>query len=201
MESEVVAQQREQRRNTPQLDELEQPHAGSRANRLDEPLREHYRESAEKGRRTTRSPDSHQSQREFLTTPILEQLRKVERQSRAMQIGLIAGLIVLAVAADPFSMIEAGVSKPLVQSDELKLVDGRGSPRVFLRVYSGVPVMQVLDAKGNPRLSLGLRFDDTPFIDLSDTSGITRMSFQITGGGEPAMNMYDRRGKPTFSIN
>jgi hypothetical protein len=118
-----------------------------------------------------------------------------------MQIGLIAGLIVLAVAADPFSMIEAGVSKPLVQSDELKLVDGRGSPRVFLRMYSGVPVMQVLDAKGNPRLSLGLRFDDTPFIDLSDTSGMTRMSFQITGGGEPAVNMYDGRGKPTFSIN
>jgi hypothetical protein len=98
-------------------------------------------------------------------------------------------------------MVEAGPRKPLVKSEELKLVDDSGSPRVFLRMFSGVPVMQVLDAKGNARLSLGLRFDDTPFIDLSDTSGITRMSFQITGGGEPAVNMYDGRGTPTFSIN
>jgi hypothetical protein len=131
----------------------------------------------------------------------MQQLRKIERQSRVLQLGLIAGLLVLAVAADPFSMVEAGPRKPLVKSEELKLVDDSGSPRVFLRMFSGVPVMQVLDAKGNARLSLGLRFDDTPFIDLSDTSGMTRMSFQITGGGEPAVNMYDGRGTPTFSIN
>jgi hypothetical protein len=165
------------------------------------PPRDPYRESPEKRRRTARSPDAHQPQRERITTQIMQQLRKVERQHRAIQIGLLAGLMVFAtVAVDPFGVGEAIASKPLINSEELKLVDSSGTPRVFFRMYSGVPVMQVLDAKGNSRLSLGLRFDDSPFIDLSDSSGMTRVSFQVTGGGEPALTLYDDRGQSTFSV-
>jgi hypothetical protein len=61
--------------------------------------------------------------------------------------------------------------------------------------------MQVLDTEGTPRLSFGLRFDDTPFIDLSDSSGMTRATLQITGGGEPALHLLDGEGVSTFSIN
>ena len=61
--------------------------------------------------------------------------------------------------------------------------------------------IQAIDANGNPRLSFGLRFDDTPFIDLSDSSGMTRATFQVTGGDEPALQMFDGRGESTFSIN
>jgi len=50
-------------------------------------------------------------------------------------------------------------------------------------------------------MSLGLRFDDTPFIDLSDGKGRTRATFEMTEDDAPAMRLMDEAGKTTFRIN
>jgi hypothetical protein len=72
------------------------------------------------------------------------------------------------------------VTPTLLESRELKILDSDGNPRLFVRMYSRVPVLQVMDTAGKPRMSLGLRFDDTPFIDLSDATGRTRATLEMT---------------------
>lgn len=142
------------------------------------------------------------AKREPSLTAALQRLRKVEGQYRALRIALLAVVVILGLmVVNQFHVNEVNAGNTLIKSEELKLVDSSGRARVFLRMYSNVPVMQVLDAEGNPRLSFGLRFDDTPFIDLSDSSGMTRATFQVGGGGEPAFRMFDGRGESTFSIN
>ena len=49
----------------------------------------------------------------------------------------------------------------------------------------------IIDSNGKPRMSLGLRFDDSPFVDLSDRSGRTRATFEITEDNAPALRMFD----------
>jgi hypothetical protein len=58
-----------------------------------------------------------------------------------------------------------------------------------------------MDSNGKPRMSLGLRFDDTPFLDLSDSTGRTRATFEMTEQDAPALRMFDQNGNPTFTIN
>lgn len=46
-----------------------------------------------------------------------------------------------------------------------------------------------------------MRFDDTPFIDLSDKTGRTRATLELTEKDEPALSLFDENGEPTFKIN
>jgi hypothetical protein len=96
---------------------------------------------------------------------------------------------------------QAIVRQKLMESKELKLLDNDGNARLFLHLYSQVPVLQMMDSNGRPRMSLGLRFDDSPFVDLSDRSGRTRATFEITEDDAPALRMFDQDGNPTFNIN
>ena len=60
---------------------------------------------------------------------------------------------------------------------------------------------QIIDNNGKPRMSLGLRFDDTPFIDLSDARGRTRATLEMTEDDEPALHLFDENGTTKFKIN
>ena len=93
------------------------------------------------------------------------------------------------------------VQQTLMESEEVKLVDNAGNTRLFLRMYSRVPVLQLLDTNAKPRMSLGLRFDDTPFIDLSDKTGRTRATFEMTDKDEPTLKLFDKDGEVSFAIN
>ena len=110
-----------------------------------------------------------------------KRLDKLESQNKRMK-GAVLGLL-LVVAYLGYAQLAPGgviVKQQLLESQELKLLDNAGNPRLFLRMYSRVPVLQLLDSNGKPRMSLGMRFDDTPFIDLSDKSGTTRATFEMT---------------------
>ena len=140
--------------------------------------------------------------RDSASAPIFLRLQRIEQQHRLL--GLLFLTLVIGVVIAAFGLLSQGKtinSKSLETSEELKLVDSTGRPRLFLRLHSEMPVMQVLDARGRPRLTLGLRFDETPFIDLSDESGATRASLQVTSGGQPTIRMYDRKGESTFTVN
>ena len=93
------------------------------------------------------------------------------------------------------------VQKTIMESRELKLLDQDGNARLFLTIYSRVPVLQLMDSNGKRRLSLGLRFDDTPFIDLSDKQGNTRATLEINEDDAAALSLYDENGDVSFQIN
>ena len=133
---------------------------------------------------------------------IRRRLERVERQNRWMRLGFLLLLLLGGFAvSDKLNLDQVIVRQTLLESRELKLLDNDGNARLFIRMYSRVPVLQVMDATGKPRMSLGLRFDDTPFIDLSDGQGRTRATFEMTEEDAPAMRLMDEFGNTTFRIN
>lgn len=136
-------------------------------------------------------------------TPVLgRRLDKLEKQNFRLKLSMVALVLLVAYIAFGQSITDNIIVKQtLLESKELKLLDNEGNARLFLRMYSRVPVLQLLDAKGKPRMSLGMRFDDTPFIDLSDSTGRTRATLEMTGTDEPALRLFDAKGEPTFIIN
>lgn len=133
---------------------------------------------------------------------LAQRLQKAERQSRWLKYTLLvmAPLLLYVFIGQevPTRLIQ---EQPLVASDRLQLFDEDGKARMYMRVYSGVPVVQLVDKSGTPRLSLGLRYDDSPFISLSDVKGQTRASLQMGDNDRPALKLFDENGDPSFSAN
>ncbi len=134
--------------------------------------------------------------------PLLERVQRLERRIRLQFFGLVLlAAVGIGLVFDDLLVDHVIVQQKLMESKELTLLDNDGNVRLFLRMYSKVPVLQIMDTNGKPRMSLGLRFDNSPFIDLSDRSGRTRATFEITEGDAPALRMFDANGNPTFNIN
>ncbi|MDX1431590.1 MAG: hypothetical protein R3286_03980 [Gammaproteobacteria bacterium] len=140
--------------------------------------------------------------RQSVWPTLVERVEKAERDSRRLKLVLIVMVPLLAYLfvnqQFPASVVER---EPLVAADRLQLLDREGNPRLFLRIYSGVPVMQLMDQHGKPRMSLGLRYDDTPFISLADTGGQTRATLQVGDEDKPTLQLFDENGDSTFSVN
>jgi hypothetical protein len=131
-----------------------------------------------------------------------ERLERVERQNRWLRYGFVILFGAMAyLAIQRYLPENIIVRQTLMESEELKLVDPSGNTRMFVRMYSRVPVLQLLDKSGKARMSMGLRFDDTPFLNLADRTGRTRASFEMNEQDEPTLRIFDRSGNPTFKIN
>lgn len=133
---------------------------------------------------------------------LAQRLQKAERQSRWLKYTLLlmAPLLVYVFVGQelPDRLVQR---EPLVASDRMQLFDEDGNTRMYMRIYSGVPIVQLIDKGGVPRLSLGLRYDDSPFISLADVSGQTRASLQVDEDDEPALRLFNENGEPSFSAN
>ncbi len=133
---------------------------------------------------------------------LAQRMQKAERQSRWLKYTLLimAPLLVYVFIGQelPQQLVR---QEPLVAADRMQLFDEDGNTRLYMRVYSGVPVVQLIDENGKPRLSLGLRYDDSPFISLADVQGQTRATLQVGENDQPALKLFDETGKPSFSAN
>jgi len=133
---------------------------------------------------------------------LLLRVTMLERRNRIViftfALLLVAALTTAAIAYLSQTII---VQQKLMESKELTLIDNDGNARLFIRMVSRVPVLQIMDSNGKPRMSMGLRFDDTPFIDLSDRNGNTRSTLEITSDDSPALFMFNEKGDTTFTIN
>jgi len=130
-----------------------------------------------------------------------QRLQEAERQGRWLKYTLLvmAPLLIYVFIGQelPEQLIQRD---PLVSSDRFQLFDEKGNTRMYMRVYSGVPLVQLIDENGKPRLSLGLRYDDSPFISLSDAKGQTRASLQVGENELSSLNIFDENGEATFSV-
>ena len=131
---------------------------------------------------------------------LAQRLQRAERQSRWLKRVLLVMAPLLVYVFLGQELPDRLVRKePLVAANHMQLYDDDGKTRLYMRVYSGVPVVQLIDEKGKPRLSLGLRYDNSPFISLSDTEGQTRATLQVGEDDRPALRLFDERGEPSFS--
>lgn len=133
---------------------------------------------------------------------LAERLQRAERQSRWLKYTLLimAPLLIYVFVGQEFPQ-QLVQRESLVAADRMQLFDEAGNPRMYMRVYSGVPVVQLIDQGGVPRLSLGLRYDDSPFISLSDVRGQIRASLQVDTDDRPALKLFDENGEISFSAN
>lgn len=133
---------------------------------------------------------------------LAQRLHVAERQSRWLKyiLFLMAPLLIYVFIGQelPQQIVR---KEALVAADRMELFDAHGNTRMYMRVYSGVPVVQLVDKRGTPRLSLGLRYDNSPFISLSDVTGQTRASLQVGADDHPALKLFDEKGEPAFSAN
>ena len=155
----------------------------------------------------TQHPGEHETDDDLINALAFQEkfhtrLERLEKQNFRMKLAVVFMVLIVGyLGFDQIITKSTIVRQTLVESRELKLLDNNGNARLFLRMYSRVPVLQLLDTSGKPRLSLGMRFDETPFIDLSDRTGRTRATFEMTEKDEPALRMFDANGEPTFNIN
>lgn len=133
---------------------------------------------------------------------VAERLVRLERQSRHIWLMFLATVLLAAyVMVLEFVPRQVTAETALTQSDAIRLVDSSGTTRVHLQMHSQEPVLQLMDSRGNPRLSLGMRLNDAPFIDLSDQKGRTRASLHMSQEDEPVLRLYDKNGETSFTIN
>ena len=133
---------------------------------------------------------------------LAQRLHKAERQSRWLKYALLAMAPILIYVFIGQGLPEKLVKRQaLVASDRMQLFEENGNTRMYMRVYSGVPLVQLIDESGIPRLSLGLRYDDSPFISISDVTGRTRASLQMDSEDNPALNLFNEKGEASFSAN
>ena len=78
-------------------------------------------------------------------------LAQIERRNLWMR-SLLVMVLLASTYLLYFKVFPEGVivQQTLMESRELKLVDRDGNPRLFLRMYSKVPVLQILDEDGRP---------------------------------------------------
>ena len=97
---------------------------------------------------------------------LLQRMDYLEKRYRVLKlVGVLFLVVVLGYwIVKNVSDAPVTVKKILMESQEVKLVDTEGNTRFFMRLYSKVPILQLIDSNGKPRMSLGLRFDDTPFM-------------------------------------
>ncbi len=134
---------------------------------------------------------------------------RLEQSSRLLGIGFLGGIALAAVFAfmlanrpQPVSGEEPNAAAVTsIAGKEIKLVDSAGRPRFVVRMYSDVPVMQLIDAHGQSRLVFGLKLDDAPFVDLSDGSGNTRASLSLGDDNAAVLRVFDEHGNASLAIN
>jgi hypothetical protein len=133
---------------------------------------------------------------------IEERLEKLERQNRRMKLAglgavVIAGAFVLmGQASGPGSdwkTVSGG--PPEVRAKSFVLVDANGETRA--RLYMSAPAkgpeLDLLDAKGNPRVELAVT-SNGPALQLNDASGNPRAELGAAPNG-PGLILYDANGK------
>lgn len=131
-----------------------------------------------------------------------QRLRNIEGRSRRLKYSLLIIIPLLLYVFVGQVFTELVVSREsLVTVDRMQLFDKQGNVRMYMRVYSGVPVVQLIDESGIPRLSLGLRYDNSPFINLSDVRGQTRASLQMSVNDRPELKLFDENGDASFIAN
>ncbi|NKC12993.1 MAG: hypothetical protein GKR94_12555 [Gammaproteobacteria bacterium] len=149
-----------------------------------------------------RIPDMNDTVADALVGAMETRIGQLEHQAKRLRYSMFAAILLIAfLIINQFSPANVTVQQTLMESKEFKLIDNSGNTRLFLRMYSKVPVFQLLDSNGKPRMSLGLRFDDTPFIDLSDKIGRTRATFEMTQEDAPTLKLFNEDGDVSFAIN
>jgi hypothetical protein len=83
----------------------------------------------------------------------------------------------------------------LIETKELRLVDGEGKVRCKLFIDEGQPKLVMLDARGIKRLGVGLLPTGEVGLSLYDDRERVHVALIVTGAGTPDVSVIDRSGR------
>lgn len=83
----------------------------------------------------------------------------------------------------------------VIETKELRLVDGEGKVRCKLFVDEGEPKLVMLDTRGVKRLGVGLLPTGEVGISLYDDRERVHVALIVTGAGTPDVSVIDRSGR------
>ena len=83
----------------------------------------------------------------------------------------------------------------LIETKELRLVDGEGKVRCKLFIDEGEPKLVMFDARGIKRLGVGLLPTGEVGLSLYDDRERVHIALIVTGAGTPDVSVIDRSGR------
>ena len=83
----------------------------------------------------------------------------------------------------------------VIETRELRLVDGTGNVRCKLFIEEGEPKIVMLDARGAKRLGVGLLSTGEVGLSLYDDRERVHLALIVTGAGTPVVSIVDRSGR------
>jgi hypothetical protein len=83
----------------------------------------------------------------------------------------------------------------VIETRELRLVDGAGNVRCKLFIEEGEPKIVMLDARGAKRLGVGLLSTGEVGLSLYDDRERVHVALIVTGAGTPVVSVIDRGGR------
>ena len=83
----------------------------------------------------------------------------------------------------------------VIETRELRLVDGAGNVRCKLFIEEGEPKIVMLDARGAKRLGVGLLSTGEVGLSLYDDRERLHVALIVTGAGTPVVSVVDRSGR------
>jgi hypothetical protein len=110
--------------------------------------------------------------------------------------GIIGGALTNRMAAT-IPAFAADTPAQSIAARQIMLVDARGNSRAVLHLNrEGLPMLQLFDDGGKPRVGLGFVHDGTVGIDLADRKGVERALLSVNSEGVPALRLYDAGARP-----
>ena len=83
----------------------------------------------------------------------------------------------------------------VIETKELRLVDGEGKVRCKLYIDEGEPKLVMLDRRGVKRLGVGLLSTGEVGLSLYDDRERVHVALIVTGAGTPDVSVIDRTGR------
>jgi hypothetical protein len=89
----------------------------------------------------------------------------------------------------------------VIETRELRLVDGTGNVRCKLFIEEGEPKIVMLDARGTKRLGVGLLSTGEVGLSLYDDRERVHLALIVSGAGTPVVSIIDRTGRELDSVD
>jgi hypothetical protein len=89
----------------------------------------------------------------------------------------------------------------VIETRELRLVDGTGNVRCKLFIEEGEPKIVMLDARGTKRLGVGLLSTGEVGLSLYDDRERVHLALIVSGAGTPVVSIIDRSGRELDSVD
>jgi hypothetical protein len=143
------------------------------------------------------TPDQDEPSGRHANSAVFDRLEKLARQYRRLKVSgvLILGLLGVILATQAYVLFRPHAPGPAGEAFVVR--DPKGNLRASLRDTGGKVGLDLWDAQGRRRATLGLGAEGAPGLAFYDQDQRVRAELNLGPDGEPKFTLQDQRGKET----